>query len=412
MESKRGQKVMSGQSIESRENPRSFRFIEATSYILFGLGPFVGNAVLTLLGPISADFFVDPTVVLIAIPAFMIPFATFQLFAGAISDLYGRTKVIAGGLVGFIAGLFLIAFATSIEIFALGNLVAGVGFGFVNPVILALLSDGAVPEDIPKRMGIASGLASLGVGLGPFVAGQMALFGWQYHYLLVLVIMFIGLIAILRAESPERSIEGETGVRALIRNLRIEVRKPLVILMLLSTFFITLSYLGTLVWTSRGLTGIMDETLLGLLLLFAGICGATAGGLLGRMIRTLGYGISILLGLVTLFTSVTTLLLIDITSASSTLLVGLSLALVGWAGGVLFPLMITIGQVISPERRGVLAGVVTSASFFGVAIVPSAFEPLFTLGMNTVYLGLLVTSIILMVFLSILYRRISSETAL
>ncbi|MFW9767945.1 MAG: MFS transporter [Candidatus Thorarchaeota archaeon] len=403
---------MNGQTVEPSKTPKSFRFIETTSYILFGLGPFVGNAVLTLLEAISSDFSVNATAVLIALPAFMIPFATFQLFAGAISDIYGRTKVIAGGLVGFIAGLFLISFATSIEIFALGNLVAGIGFGFVNPVILALLSDCAAPNDIPKRMGIASGLASLGVGLGPFVAGQIATIGWQYHYLLVLVIMFFGLIAILKAKSPERRIEGETGVKALINNLRIELRKPLVLLMLASTFFITLTYLGTMVWTSRGLTEVMDPTLLGLLLLFAGICGAAAGGVLGRMVKSIGYGISIVIGLVTLFMSIITLLLIDITAGSSILLVGISLALVGWAGGVLFPLMITIGQVISPERRGVLAGIVTSASFFGVAIVPSAFEPLFMLGMNTVYLGLLTISIVLTVFLSILYRQIATESTL
>ncbi|MHA2322046.1 MAG: MFS transporter, partial [Candidatus Thorarchaeota archaeon] len=146
--------------------PANFRTIEVVSYILFGIGPLVGNAVLTLLGPIASDFLVDPTAILIAIPSFMFPFATIQLFSGAMSDSYGRVPIIAGGLVGFLGGLFLISFSSSILMFALGHLIAGVGFGFVNPVLLALLSDCAPPQDIPKRMGIASALASFGVGLG------------------------------------------------------------------------------------------------------------------------------------------------------------------------------------------------------------------------------------------------------
>ena len=100
----------------------------------------------------------------------------------------------------------------------------------------------------------------------------------------------------------------------------------------------------------------------------------------------------------------------DITVLSSIPLVGLALALTGWAGGVLFPLMITYSQVISPERRGVLAGVVTSASFFGVALIPTIYEPLFNLGMRSLYLGILCVSTLLLIFISILYRRVELDS--
>ena len=187
MDGRIGNFVMSEHIGEQKEapciEPGIFRFIETVSYLLFGIGPLVGNAVLTLLGPVSTDFMVDPTAILIAIPSFMFPFAFFQLFSGALSDSYGRVPIIVGGLVGFLAGITLISFASSIVMFALGHLVAGVGFGFVNPVLLALLSDCATPEDIPKRMGIASALSGLGVGLGPFIAGQMAILAWQFFWM-------------------------------------------------------------------------------------------------------------------------------------------------------------------------------------------------------------------------------------
>jgi MFS family permease len=407
----KGYQIMSEHVVESIESPgiepRAFRSIEIVSYILFGIGPLVGNAVLTLLGPIALDFLVDPTVILIAIPSFMFPFATFQLFSGALSDSYGRVPIIAGGLVGFLGGLVLISFSSSIVMFALGHLVAGVGFGFTNPVLLALLSDSAPPQDIPKRMGIASGLAGFGVGLGPFIAGQMAILGWQLYYLAILSIVFLGLIAIAIANRPPTTIHGETGIRVLIYNLRIELRKPVVLLMVVTTFLIAMTYLGTLVWTSRGLTGSVSETTTGIMLLVAGIFGATAGISLGRFIRIQGYGFSIVIGVIPLFASLSLFILIgDITILSSIPLVGLSLALMGWAGGILFPLMITYSQVLSPERRGVLAGVVTSASFFGVALIPTLYEPLFHLGMRSLYLGILGVSVLLLIFISILYLRI------
>lgn len=389
--------------------PATFKPIEIISYILFGIGPLVGNAMLSLLGPISIDFLVDPTVIMIAIPSFMIPFALFQLFSGALSDSYGRVPIIAAGLIGFLAGLTLISSASTVEMFALGHIVAGIGFGFVNPVLLALLSDCAVPEDIPKRMGIASALSGLGVGLGPFIAGQIALLGWQLYYLAILVIVFIGLIAIVVAKRPRSKVLVDSGIHVLINNLGIELKKPVVLLMVASGFLVSLTYLGTLTWTSRGFSGAENEIIIGILLLVAGISGAVSGTLLGRFIRYRGYGFSNVVGIIPLLFGLILFLLIgDITLSSSILVVGVALALVGWGGGILFPLMITYSQVISPERRGVLAGIVTSAFFFGAAINPSLYEPLFLLGMSSLYLGILSVSVLLAIFLSILYRRIDS----
>ena len=381
--------------------------IELVSYIIFGIGPLVGNAVLTLLGPISSDFLVDPTVVLVALPAFMFPFAIFQLFSGALSDIYGRVPVIVGGLIAFLVGLGLISISSSLETFALGYAVSGIGFGFANPVLLALLSDCAPPGDIPKRMGYAAALASLCVGLGPFIAGQMARFGWQLYYLLILFIILLGLVSIIIAKRPTMSVHGETGIRALIRNLGAELRKGVVLIMLVTTFLIPLVYLATFVWTSRGMTGSLNESSLGFILLGGGIFGTLAGLLLGRLIQTRGYGLTTAIGIIPQIVGILLFLLIgDITLTSALPWDGIAIILVGWAGGILFPLMITYSQIISPERRGVLAGIVTFAFFFGYALIPSIYEPLFHLGMTSLYLGIFGITILLLVFVIVLYRKI------
>jgi predicted MFS family arabinose efflux permease len=394
---------------EHVEGTERYRFLRFLSYFLFAIGPLVGNAVLALLGAIATDFVVDPTAILIAIPAFMFPFALFQLLSGAISDIYGRVRVMLLGLVAFAVGLLVTAYAASLEILVLGNVLSGVGFAFVNPVVLALLSDLSAPEDIPRRMGIASALASLSAGLGPFLAGQLISFGWQSYYLLFFIIVIITLLAMSVADRPVRKPQGDSEIRMFIVNLTIELRRPLVLLTLGTTFLVALVYLGALVWTARALTGALDENLIGVILLAGGVAGAAAGSLLGPMIRRWGFELPIVLGLLSNFTGLSIFIVAgDITLASTIPLVGLALAAVGWAGGLLFPMTITFGQMISPTRRGVLAGAVTSSFFLGSALILSLYEPLFEIGISAVYAGMLVVSVVLLLFFYILYRTLKS----
>jgi len=387
----------------------SYQSINLVSYFLFAVGPLVGNAVLVLLGAISTDFMVDPTAVLSAIPAFMFPFAIFQLFSGAISDIYGRVPVIVGGLLFFATGLFMTAYATTLSLFILGNFVTGSGFGFVNPVLLALLTDSAAPMEIPKRMGIAAALASLSVGLGPFIAGQMVNLGWQTYYLMFMMIVVVGLIAISIVNRPPKAEESGPGLRLFITHLWGELRKPVTLLILITTFLVALSYLGVFVWTPRGLTGVFSDSTIGLLLLGGGISGAIAGSILSTLSRRYGFGLPVGIGFIALFLGLTIFIAVgDFTAASSILLIGLALISVGWAGGLLFPTMITFSQIISPEHRGVLAGTVTFAFFLGSAIIPIMFEPLFLSGIVVVYSGMLVISAILLISFTVLYRRLAS----
>jgi MFS family permease len=387
-----------------------YRFLNLVLYFLFAVGPLVGNAVLVLIAAISTQFTINPTAVLGAIPAFMFPFALFQLFSGAISDVYGRVPVIALGLIVFAAGLFATAAATTLDLFILGNVISGIGFGFVNPALLALLTDTAPPIDIPRRMGIASALASLSVGLGPFIAGQMVVLGWQSYYLMFLVLVIVGLLATVSAKRPSRRGEKGAGMSSFVTHLTAELRRPIVLHMLATTFLVALSYLGVFVWTSRGLTGFISDSLIGILLLGGGISGAISGSLLGPLSRRYGLRPVIGLGFIALFFGLSVFIIIgDLTVASSITFVGLAIVSVGWAGGTLFPTMITYSQVISPEHRGVLAGVITFSFFLGSALIPIIFEPLFLIGLQTVYIAMLGISFVLLLFLSWLSQRVGLE---
>ena len=86
---------------ENRSLQEATKFLKVIIFLLFGFGPVMGNVILVLFGVLSKEFNATPNTILIAIPAFMFPFAFIQLFSGAISDIKGRFPVILFGLVIF-----------------------------------------------------------------------------------------------------------------------------------------------------------------------------------------------------------------------------------------------------------------------------------------------------------------------
>ncbi len=101
----------------------------------------------------------------------MFPFALVQLFSGAISDVIGRFPLILFGLSIFGIGMIVASISFSLTVFVIANILAGIGFGFVNPVLIALLTDITPRPKISKKIGLLGAIANLGVGFGPLLAG-------------------------------------------------------------------------------------------------------------------------------------------------------------------------------------------------------------------------------------------------
>jgi MFS family permease len=181
-------------------------------------------------------------------------------------------------------------------------------------------------------------------------------------------------------------------------------------MMLVATLLLSLSYLGVLIWASRGLAGVFNESTIGFLLLGGGISGAAAGSLIGVLIRNYGYNIPTGIAFLVLFTGLAVFILLgDITTATPVGLLLFGLVAAAWGGGLLFPMMITYSQVISPEHRGVLAGIVTFAYFLGSALIPIIYEPFFAVGLTWVFTAILGDSILLLVVFVSLNRVLRSH---
>lgn len=391
------------QTISSNKENRLTKFI---IYLLFGLGPVTGNVILVLFGVLSTEFDVTPNAILISIPAFMVPFAIIQLFSGAVSDVKGRFKVIIFGLIIFGLGMFTASASISLLMFIIANILGGIGFGFVNPVLIALITDITPPgPEIPKKLGYLGAVAAFGVGLGPLIAGFTIQYSWRFLYFAIALIVILCLVILFIMKKPPQKKHEDSGVHALMQALKQETRRPVVILMITSAFLISFSYLAIIIWTSRAFTGKIEESLAGILLSLVGAAGAVSGLINGNLIKRLGVGLTLIISLIALFISTALLIFFgDVTRSENVIFVALALIFAGIAGGILFPCIMYYSQIISPERRGALAGLSTAGYFMGIAIVPMTYEPFFLEGgINLVYSVILLVSIILTVNVGLLY---------
>ncbi|MFX1324688.1 MAG: MFS transporter [Promethearchaeota archaeon] len=398
--------MSSSNSEEATVSSESHLFLQFVIYLLFFFGPLTGNVIVVLFHTLSTEFSVSPNAILIAIPAFMFPFAITQLFSGVISDIKGRFPVLFVGLILFGIAMLVATLSISLEMYAIANVLGGIGFGFINPVLIALMTDITSLPNIPKKMGYLGASANLGVGIGPLIASQMITIGWRSIYILFIMITLFGFVYLIIAKRPPQKVPKESGFRILFSQLSIEIRRVVVLLMILSALLISHTYLAINIWTSRILSGpppVINESVVGFVLGIAGICSAITGFLTGIVIKKKSIKLPIVFGFASLFVSLIIMLSIgDITKVEVFPYLAVGWIFSGLAGGTLFPLITYYSQVLSPERRGALAGLLTAGYFIGIALVPTTLEPV-SIHSIALYLTILGVSILFVIVLSLLY---------
>lgn len=372
-------------------------------FLLFALGPLTGNVILVLFGVLSAEFSVFPSELLISIPAFMFPFALVQLFSGAISDVKGRYPVILWGLSIFGIGMIVASLSFSLVTYVIANVLAGIGFGFVNPVLIALITDITPGPKISKKIGLLGAVANLAVGFGPLLAGQILIIGWRYLYIIFVGITVIGFIIIYSLKRSQPKTISEMEMREFFSHLGIEFRRPVVLLLILSAFLVSHTSIASIIWTSRSFTHVIPENISSVVLLLFGIMGFVSGNIAGITIKKRGIRLTLSIALISLLIADIILVLFGNNNFEALILTTTGLIFMGFAGGLLFTSLMYYSQTLSKERRGALAGLTTAGQFIGIAFVPTTFETFFNFGgISLVYGAILVISLILIMVLTIL----------
>jgi DHA1 family bicyclomycin/chloramphenicol resistance-like MFS transporter len=170
---------------------------------------------LTALGPLSTDMYLPslpmmtvqlgstPAEAQLTLSAFLVGFASTQVFYGPLSDRYGRRPVLLTGLAIFVVASAACAIAETMPMLIAARFVQALGAS--GPIVLAR----AVARDLysGRRAGQELALMATVMGivpmLAPTVGGVLEIsFGWRSVFA-VIVAVGIALFAVVAARLPE-----------------------------------------------------------------------------------------------------------------------------------------------------------------------------------------------------------------
>ncbi len=145
-----------------------------------------------------------PVLIGAAIGVYGLTQAMLQIPMGFLSDIWGRKKVIAIGLMLFFVGSVIAALSQDIYQIILGRMIQGMGA--IASTGMALVADVSRPEQRGKVMGIVGSSIGLSFMLafitGPVIASQFGLFGLFWVTALLAALAFLVLLFLV--EEPEK----------------------------------------------------------------------------------------------------------------------------------------------------------------------------------------------------------------
>jgi EmrB/QacA subfamily drug resistance transporter len=159
--------------------------------------------------------FLDANVVNVAIPAigrdlgagvaglqwaltgYLLSVAALLLLSGALSDRFGRRRVLVIGLLVMLVASVLCAIAPSVGALIAARVLQGAGSALVVPTSLALLNGALRVPDRARGIGVWAAIATIGTTVGPYAGGWLVDHAsWRAVFLLNLPLIAAGLLAL------------------------------------------------------------------------------------------------------------------------------------------------------------------------------------------------------------------------
>ena len=236
------------------------------------------------LPAMAATFGVPPEQVRWIIICYVGTYAVTSFVGGAAADRLGHLAVFRAGLVLNAVGFTVCALAPAFGVLLAGRAVQGLGGGLVYGTSPALVTAGADPASLARRVGFLNGAMGLGFALGPLAAGVLVdTLGWPAVFL-VRVPLALALLAwamLLRAQrgaAIQRLVSARDVLRRAVLGpgaLSFVANGSIFAIWLLAPFYLL---------TARGLSATVGGSLFMLTLL-----GMTAAApLAGRLAASVG----------------------------------------------------------------------------------------------------------------------------
>lgn len=147
------------------------------------LGPFGGGVVAVLIPQLRDAFDATTAEVVASIPAYLVPFAVFQLVSGTIGERLGRRRVVRAGYIAYAITSAAAVFAPTIAIFILTRAAAGAANAFLTPLVLAGLAEVSPRERLGRTIGTFGAIQTAALALAPACGGLLGAIDWRLAFL-------------------------------------------------------------------------------------------------------------------------------------------------------------------------------------------------------------------------------------
>jgi MFS family permease len=357
-------------------------------YLIFGISlcGIVGiSAIIPALPKIAQELNVSLLSIGLLITAFTLPGIFLSPVMGFLSDRFGRKQVVIPCLFLFgIAGGLSFFAATFFQLLIL-RFFQGVGGSGLTILSIILVGDFYVGSDRVKAMGINTSVITVGTGSFPLIGGALALIGWNFPFLLLLLGVVVGFLALFLLENSEDSQKSSTF--SYLHEFLKYLRKPQSIILFLTAIiaFIILygaihTYFTLFLDVKFGLNSFQIGIFSSLISFSIAVASSQADKiehrLSSRTILTLAFifeGISLVL----------------IPFIDTVILLIIPVIIFGFGFGLALPLVLTLATRLGPmELRGVLSALIysgirvgqtTGPIIMGLVVLYSSIEIVFFL---------------------------------
>ncbi len=172
---------------------------------------FLDNTVVSVtLADIQTDLHAGVQTLQWVVNGYALAFVSLMLVGGMLGDLFGRRKVMVGGLVIFAVGSVVAALATTDWMLLIGRVVMGVGAAGSEPGTLSIIRHVYEERDLRARaMGIWAAVSGTALALGPVIAGILVgVWNWRLVFWFNLVISAAAIVATIMFVPESADPEG------------------------------------------------------------------------------------------------------------------------------------------------------------------------------------------------------------
>lgn len=367
--------------IESGPPPvMSARRVSLVGPLIVAMGPLSLSLYTPAMTDIVQAFSSTEAMVIMTMTVYFAGFAFGQLFAGTLSDAFGRKSVALAFIAVFLAGTVLSLSASDIQWLIAGRVLQGLGASSGTAIAYAMVRDLFTGDESLRIMNLISIVLAMGPIFAPSIGGVLLIFfGWRSAFFFMLAFAVLVLVCLIWAMRETATPDpGRFKPRSLVRNYWHLLSDPRFFISVAVTggaagaFYVQSTVLPFVLMGRVGLTA--GEFGLGMLPVWGGFFVGSL--LVRRLIGRVGVAQLILAGLVMISIGAT-LLFINLVVSPSYLSVMLPITLMTFGNAFVIPPMVNLILAPFPHMAGTassLMGFVQTGSGFVTSTLAGLFS--------------------------------------